>query len=92
MEGWVINLLQRIERNSHEVTAQVREVVKVGPFQALIDPSCDMTWLNYAVAIAPLEGLELSVALLELRQVFANRDALCALSSQSPCGLHFHRH
>lgn len=73
MQGCVTNLLQRIENNSHHVTAQVRDVITIGPFQALIDPSTQMTWLNYAVPIAPLAGLEVSESLLELRQVFANR-------------------
>jgi hypothetical protein len=48
------HLLQGIEQTSHPVTAQVRDVVRVGAFEALIDPSTDMTGLNYAVPIAPL--------------------------------------
>lgn len=48
------HLLQGIEQTSHQITAQVRDVVRVGSFEALIDPSTDMTWLNYAVPIAPL--------------------------------------
>ena len=54
MQALEINLLQRIKFNSHQVKAQVREVVTVGLFQAVMDRSTDMTWLNYAVAIAPL--------------------------------------
>ncbi|HEY9601581.1 MAG TPA: hypothetical protein V6C85_08225 [Allocoleopsis sp.] len=48
------HLLQGIEQISQQVTAQVRDVVRVGLFEALIDLSTDMTWLNYAVPIAPL--------------------------------------
>lgn len=74
MEESLKHLLQGIEQTSHQVTARVRDVVRVGSFEALIDPSTDMTWLNYAVPIAPL-GTKADVAesLGELRQVFATR-------------------
>lgn len=67
-------LLQHIEQINSKVAAQNRDVIAVGPFLALIDPSTDMTWLNYAVPVEPLEGLNLAEQLSELREVFQERD------------------
>jgi ribosomal protein S18 acetylase RimI-like enzyme len=67
--------LRRIEEINCKVAAQGRDVIAVGSFQALIDPSCDMTWLNYAVPVAPLGAkAEVAEVLLELREVFTERD------------------
>jgi ribosomal protein S18 acetylase RimI-like enzyme len=67
-------LLQRIEQINSKVAAQNRDVIAVGPFLALIDPSTEMTWLNYAVPVEPLSGLNLSELLSELREVFQEHD------------------
>lgn len=77
MEEALKNLLRRIEAANTQVTAKQREVITVGSFQAMIDPTTDMTWLNYAVPIAPL-GTSAAVAqsLVELRHVFEERDRL----------------
>jgi len=69
------NLLQRIERINTKVAAQGRDVIAVGSFQALIDPSCDMTWLNYAVPVVGLgTNAEITQVLVELREVFHECD------------------
>lgn len=75
MEESLSQLLRRIEQINTKVAAQFSDVIAVGPFQAQIDPSCDMTWLNYAVPVAPL-GTQSEVAevLVELREVFTQRD------------------
>lgn len=68
------NLLQRIEQINSKIAAQTRDLIAVGPFLALIDPSSDLTWLNYAVPVEPLERLNLSELLSELQEVFTERD------------------
>ncbi|HEY9637843.1 MAG TPA: GNAT family N-acetyltransferase [Coleofasciculaceae cyanobacterium] len=75
MEESLSQQLRRIEQINCKVAGQGREVIAVGSFQALIDPSCDLTWLNYAVPVEPL-GTKAEVAdvLLELREVFIERD------------------
>ena len=76
MEESLKHLLQGIEQTSHKVTAQVRDVVRVGFVEALIDPSTDMSWLNDAVPIAPLETkTDVAEALVELRQVYGVVDS-----------------
>jgi ribosomal protein S18 acetylase RimI-like enzyme len=67
--------LRRIEQINTKVVAQFSDVIAVGPFQAQIDPLCDMSWLNYAVPVAEL-GTKAEVAelLVELREVFTQRD------------------
>ncbi len=75
MEESLCQLLQRIEQINCKVAAQGRQVIAVGSFQALIDPSCDLTWLNYAVPVEPLgTKAEVAEVLLELREVFTERD------------------
>ncbi|MBD2041625.1 GNAT family N-acetyltransferase [Microcoleus sp. FACHB-672] len=74
MDESTLAQLKRISQSVNLVAAQGREVVTVGPFQALLDPSTDMIWLNYAVPIAPLgSAREVAEALTELRRVFADR-------------------
>jgi ribosomal protein S18 acetylase RimI-like enzyme len=71
------NLLRRIEATNTQVTAKQREVIIVGSFQAMINPTTDLTWLNYAVPIAPLgTSAEVAQALVELRHVFRERDRI----------------
>ena len=75
MEESLKNLLQRIEQINNKVAAQGRNVIAVGSFQALIDPSCDMTWLNYAVPIAGLgTNADVTQVIVELRDVFQKSD------------------
>ena len=74
MDESILDRLRRISQSVNLVAAQGREAITVGPFQALLDPSTDMIWLNYAVPIAPLgSARELAEALAELRRVFADR-------------------
>ncbi len=75
MEESLSQQLRRIEHINTKVAAQFSEVIAVGPFQAQIDPSSDMTWLNYAVPVAELgTKAEVAEVLVELREVFAERD------------------
>ena len=75
MEESLTQLLRRIEQINTKVAAQFSDVIAVGPFQAQIDPSSDMTWLNYAVPVAALgTKAEIAEVLVELREVFAERD------------------
>lgn len=74
MEESLRKLLQRIELLNSKVAGQNRDVIAVGPFLALIDPSTDLTWLNYAVPVELLDGLNLAELLSELREVFQERD------------------
>jgi ribosomal protein S18 acetylase RimI-like enzyme len=75
VEESLTQLLQRIEEINGKIAAQGRDVIAVGSFQALIDPSCDMTWLNYAIPVMPLgTKAEVAEVLVELREVFTERD------------------
>jgi ribosomal protein S18 acetylase RimI-like enzyme len=63
-----------MEENAIAVAAALREVVRVGPFQAMLDPHTPMTWVNYAVPLAPLPpASELDEALTALRRAFDER-------------------
>ncbi|MDQ3701991.1 MAG: GNAT family N-acetyltransferase [Chloroflexota bacterium] len=69
-------LLRRLEDNASGAAARGRESVECGPFRALLDPSTDMVWLNYAVPISPgalLPGPALETALADLRHAFQAR-------------------
>ncbi len=75
MEESLSQQLRRIEQINTKVAAQFSDVIAVGPFQAQIDPSCDMTWLNYAVPVAELgKKAEVAEVVVELREVFTERD------------------
>ncbi len=77
MEEPLRDQLQRIEQINNKVTARGRDVIAVGSFQALLDPACDMTWLNYAVPVEPLGAkAEVAQVILELREVFSDRDRI----------------
>ncbi|MBV9278881.1 MAG: GNAT family N-acetyltransferase [Chloroflexi bacterium] len=65
------NVLRRCEAQAVAVARRGRAAVPVGPFLALLDPTTDLIWLNYAVPVAPIEGAELDAALPELSRVFA---------------------
>lgn len=80
MQESLKSLLQRIEQINCKAAAQGREVIAVGSFQALLDPLCDLTWLNYAVPVEPLgTKAEVAEVLLELREVFSDRDRILRL-------------
>jgi ribosomal protein S18 acetylase RimI-like enzyme len=52
-----------------------REVVAVGPFRALLDPSNELIWLNYAVPVEPIDDEPAAMAALQkLERAFAERD------------------
>ena len=60
------------EQNANAFSAQSRVTIDCGPFRALLDPTTDMIWLNYAVPIGPLDDVYVATAALaELRRVFA---------------------
>lgn len=65
-------LLPRIARNVRDAAAHSRNVVQVGPFAALLEPSSDLIWLSYAVPTTIL-GDPSSVAedIERLRLLFA---------------------
>ena len=64
-------LSRQCELNANAASATSRLVIEVGPFQALLDPTTDLIWLNYAVPIRPIDPLSVATDLLELEQVFA---------------------
>lgn len=66
-----IDLSRLCEQNANAVSARSRTTIDCGPFRALLDPSTDMIWLNYAVPIGALDDAEAAAALSKLRQVFA---------------------
>jgi ribosomal protein S18 acetylase RimI-like enzyme len=60
------------EQNANAVSAQSRTMIDCGPFRALLDPSTDMIWLNYAVPIGAIDDTQAATAALaELRRAFA---------------------
>lgn len=64
-------LLQACERNAIQAAAQNRDVIDVGHFQALLNPSDDLIWLNYAVPVAPIDDPQaIADDLKQLRRVF----------------------
>lgn len=77
MQESLRNQLQRIEQIHSKITAQECDVIAVGLFQALIDLSYDLTGLNYAVPVEPLETkTEIIEVVSELREVFRERDRI----------------
>jgi ribosomal protein S18 acetylase RimI-like enzyme len=61
---------RRCDEHARRDAERSRTVVNVGPFRALIDPGTDLIWLNYAVPVAPLDGIDAATALSELGRVF----------------------
>ena len=65
--------IRRIEELGNQAAARGRDVRPAGHFRALIDPSTDMVWLNYAVPVAPLGGpAEVRADLDRLRRIFSD--------------------
>ena len=64
--------IRRIEELGNRAAARGRDVLPAGPFRALLDPSTDMIWLNYAVPVAPLGNpAEVRAGLDRLDRIFA---------------------
>jgi ribosomal protein S18 acetylase RimI-like enzyme len=62
------------EQNANAVSARNRTKIDCGPFRALLDPSTDMIWINYAVPVGSIDDPQaITAALAELRRVFARR-------------------
>jgi ribosomal protein S18 acetylase RimI-like enzyme len=68
----LVELSRLCEQNANAVSAQNRVVIDCGPFRALLDPTTDMIWINYAVPIGPIDDAQATTAALaDLRQIFA---------------------
>ena len=75
MELSPVALSRLCEQNANAVSARSRTTINCGPFRALLDPSTDMIWLNYAVPTDALDdAVAAAAALAKLRQVFASHD------------------
>jgi ribosomal protein S18 acetylase RimI-like enzyme len=60
------------EQNANAVSARSRTILDCGPFRALLDPSTDMIWVNYAVPVGAIDDPQATTAALaELRRAFA---------------------
>jgi ribosomal protein S18 acetylase RimI-like enzyme len=67
-----VELSRLCEQNANAVSAQSRTTIDCGPFRALLDPSTDMIWINYAVPIGAIDDAQATTAALaQLRQAFA---------------------
>ena len=72
MEQSLVDLSRVCEQNANAVSAQSRTIIDCGPFRALLDPTSDMIWINYAVPIGAIDDAQATTAaLLELRRAFA---------------------
>jgi predicted GNAT family acetyltransferase len=72
VEPSAIELSRLCEQNANAVSVHNRLVVDCGPFQALLDPTTDMIWVNYAVPIGTVDDAQATTAALaDLRQTFA---------------------
>jgi ribosomal protein S18 acetylase RimI-like enzyme len=60
------------EQNANAVSARSRATIDRGPFRALLDPSTDMIWVNYAVPVDAIgDARAAAAALADLRLAFA---------------------
>ena len=60
------------EQNANAVSARSRTTIDCRPFRALLDPTTDMIWINYAVPVGAIDDAESTIAALaELRRAFA---------------------
>lgn len=74
MTDEIVALSRRCEESTRLAAARGREVARFGPFEALIDLGSDLTWLNYAVPIGPLDDRAAALAALaELKAHFLSR-------------------
>jgi ribosomal protein S18 acetylase RimI-like enzyme len=66
-----VELSRLCEQNANAVSARSRTTIDCGPFRALLDPTTNLIWLNYAVPIGAIDDVRATTsALAELRQVF----------------------
>ncbi|MBX0331347.1 GNAT family N-acetyltransferase [Oscillochloris sp. ZM17-4] len=74
MTDQMIALSRRCEESARAAAARGREVMRFGPFEALLDLGTDLIWLNYAVPTAPVADLPAALAALEqLKAHFRSR-------------------
>ncbi|MEI7771697.1 MAG: hypothetical protein WCI67_17025, partial [Chloroflexales bacterium] len=74
MTDQTITLSRRCEESARAAAARGREVVRFGPFEALIDLGTDLIWLNYAVPAEPVGDPGAARAALEdLKAHFRSR-------------------
>jgi ribosomal protein S18 acetylase RimI-like enzyme len=67
-----VELSRLCEQNANAVSAQSRTIIDCGPFRALLDPTTDMIWLNYAVPVGAIDDAQATAAALaDLRRAFA---------------------
>jgi ribosomal protein S18 acetylase RimI-like enzyme len=72
VEHSTVELSRLCEQNANAVSAQSRTVIDCGPFRALLDPTSDMIWINYAVPIGAIDDVRATTAALaDLRRAFA---------------------
>ncbi len=72
MEHSPIELSRVCEQNANAVSARSRTIIDCGPFQARLDPTTDMIWINYAVPMGVIDDAQAATAALaELRRAFA---------------------
>lgn len=72
MEHSPVELSRLCEQNANAVSAQSRTIIDCGPFRALLDPTTDMIWLNYAVPVGAIDDAQATAAALaDLRRAFA---------------------
>ncbi|MEO7910942.1 MAG: GNAT family N-acetyltransferase [Roseiflexaceae bacterium] len=72
MQQSAVELSRVCEQNANAVSALSRTIIDCGPFQARLDPTTDMIWINYAVPIGAIDDAQSTIAALaELRQAFA---------------------
>src|SRR5687767_15913028 len=66
--------MARLEANARDSTAQLCDVVDVGPFRAFLHPTQDLPWLSYVMPVAePGDAGDVAAALATLRPLFATR-------------------
>ena len=67
-----VELSRVCEQNANAVSARNRTIIDCGPFQARLDPTTDMIWINYAVPMGAINDAQATIAALaELRRAFA---------------------
>jgi ribosomal protein S18 acetylase RimI-like enzyme len=67
-----IELSRLCEQNANAFAAQSRMVIDCGPFRALLDPTTDLIWLNYAVPVGAIDDAQATAAALaDVRRAFA---------------------
>jgi GNAT superfamily N-acetyltransferase len=77
-------LLRRVDRTATAATERDREVQDFGPFRALLDPTTDLVYMNYAVARGAFEEAALRRLVQHFehtRQGIAARSLRCALAT-----------